>query len=494
MKKFSPLELLHPDGSANTSFVLGSDCPESLFPETNIGSEQKAELFVLAPSVKECRSDGWLEGAANSVAHRLSHDGVCYVLVPPPWRRRLIRLLSEADLVIDTSFWHFPDWTSSRYLVPLQRGPAQFAVENIFSAPPWKRILASEMFRFPGARKFLSLFWRSAGITVRHHGARPLFQWLFKRQREKDFPGAAMIRTSWRGIRGATITYCFTKGDLRPSLVTKTSFGKDSWVRLDREAEILEAVGPCARIAGAHVPQILQKEHHDPRLTLFLSTIHGRPSSDLLASRPGLLVPILTKLVAWLERWHFASVKVRPLNTKQLERDFFSPIKTLAPLLENADGYRDWLTERLQAAVGSSIPFVASHNDLTMANVLVAVHDRLGVIDWETGMAESWPLVDFYYSVTDAVRIVQGYTDWLDAFRACYEQKGSYTSDVNRWEQRLRSAIKLSSDLAELCFHACWLHHASNEHLVSRPGDPRPFLQIVQWLALNYSRPNENRN
>jgi hypothetical protein len=127
-----------------------------------------------------------------------------------------------------------------------------------------------------------------------------------------------------------------------------------------------------------------------------------------------------------------------------------------------------------------------------MANILVEEPDVFGAVDWETGLSQNWPLVDFYYAVTDAVRIAQGYTDWLEAFKACYEAKGAYTRDVHRWEEVLRSAIDLSPALTELCFHACWLHHASNEHQVSQPGTPRPFLAIVQWLALNYSRSNEN--
>ena len=494
MRRFSLLELIHPDGSANTSFVLGSNCPEHLYPELQIESDPKVALFIIAPSVEECRSEGWLEEAAKSVGQRLSEDGVCYVLLPLPWRRRMIRLLSQANLVIDLSFWHFPDWASSQYLVPLQHGPAQFAVERILTAPLWKRILAKEMFRYSSARRILGASWKSFGFSVRRPGARPLFQWLFKPEREESFSGTAIIRRSWRGNRGANILYCFPYGELLPATITKTSIVDDSLSRPDREAEVLETMGPRACTQGVRVPHVLQKKRNGQRSSLFLSPVPGRPASDLLALDPSRLSTLLTKIVGWLEYWHSATVNVRPLVEARIGQDFFAPIERLAPLLQNADGYRNWLADHIRGVAGTPFPFVAGHNDLTMANVLVDQHGHLGVVDWETGMAESWPLVDFYYAVTDAVRIAQGYTDWLEAFKACYQPKGPFAPEVDCREKRLQSSIEMSPGSAVLCFHACWLHHASNEHRVSRPGDPQPFLQIVQWLALNYSKIPLNTN
>ena len=51
--------------------------------------------------------------------------------------------------------------------------------------------------------------------------------------------------------------------------------------------------------------------------------------------------------------------------------------------------------------------------------------------------------------------------------------------------ERLRTSLRLSPEAAELCFHACWLHHARNER---RSGEEGPFLEIARWLA---RRPEE---
>jgi thiamine kinase-like enzyme len=492
MKSFSLLELLHPDGTASISIVLGSNCPEALLPERQEALDQKAALLIIAPSARECQSEGWLEKSANFVNHHLADDGVCYVLVPIPWRWKMIRLLSRLTLVIDASFWHFPDWASSQYLVPLHRGPVSFAVENIIYVPRWKQMIARQLFGSSAVRGRLGSFWKSAAISVRRPNARPLFQWLSNSNHGKEIIESAIIRQSWRGLRGASILYCFPEREALPSAIAKLASVENYSVCLEREVEALEALGPSARSAGMQVPQILLKLRNNAYSSLILSPLRGRPVSDLLASNSNLLSPLLTKIVEWLKGWHISTINLRPLNVEWLAQNFCAPLERLLPFLQNAQEYQSWLIDRIQTAVGTPLPLVSAHNDLTMANILVEEPDVFGVVDWETGLSQNWPLVDFYYAVTDAVRIAQGYTDWLEAFKACYEAKGAYTRDVHRWEEALRSAIDLSPALTELCFHACWLHHASNEHEVSQPGDPRPFLAIVQWLALNYSRSNEN--
>ena len=123
-----------------------------------------------------------------------------------------------------------------------------------------------------------------------------------------------------------------------------------------------------------------------------------------------------------------------------------------------------------------------------MWNMLLGEQGRLGVVDWESARENGLPLVDFFYAMADAVTIARGYTDRSKAFKACFVAGGTYARMVSQFATRLRRIVQLPDEMVEFCFHACWLHHAANEHRAAGPSDPRPFLKIVQWLALNRSR------
>jgi aminoglycoside phosphotransferase (APT) family kinase protein len=253
------------------------------------------------------------------------------------------------------------------------------------------------------------------------------------------------------------------------------------------EAQVLEELSPAALHAGVRVPEILGEQQNDQVSSLLLSFIAGASVSDLLVSNPGIYSQVMTKTVDWLERWHRATAILRPLQPEQFEQFLFTPLNQLAPLLQNASNYRDRLIVCSETVSGTLAPRVAAHNDLTMANLLLDDHGQLGVVDWETACPDGLPFTDFYYAVTDAVRIAARCANWLDAFKACYLPEGSHYANVSAWHARLRSAAAPPPGYAEYCFHACWLHHASNEHKTSQPGEPRPFLEIVQWLALHES-------
>ncbi len=488
MKKFSLLELLHPDGIAHTSLVLGSSCPEILRPELQERFDGNADLFILAPSGKESNSQVWLEAAVRAMSDYLAADGVGYVLVSPRYRWRVINMLYVAGLVIDSAFWHFPDSISSRYLIPMERFPGRFAVDTILSAPSLKRAFALQMFQYSSARWLMTIFWDRVGIVTRRHGARPLCQWLF--QGEQRSSGSAIIRRSWREAKGANICYGFSERDALPSVITKTSAVENA-SSLNREAKVLKNLASEARQAGVQVPKIIERQQNDQHSSLLLSFIPGQSVSDLLALKPDMFMPLMMKIVEWLDRWHRLTLTLQPFTSEQFERTVLSPLNQLTPLLQNVERYRNWLVECRALVVGNPVPLVAAHNDLTMANILFDEQNQMGVVDWETGCLENLPLVDFYYAVTDAVRIAAHCTDWLEAFKACYLPEGPYFTKVVAWREQLQSAIDPSPEFTEICFHACWLHHASNEQQTSEPGEPRPFLEIVQWLASHESKSDQ---
>jgi hypothetical protein len=122
-------------------------------------------------------------------------------------------------------------------------------------------------------------------------------------------------------------------------------------------------------------------------------------------------------------------------------------------------------------------------------NILVDESGQLGVIDWESARSEDLPLIDFFYAVVDAVAAVQRYANRAQAVANCFAPGCAAVSTVAPITARVRDAVEVPAEVPELCFHACWLCHAADEHQKEKPR--RPFLQIVQWLALHLSQFNE---
>jgi len=490
--RFSLLELFHPDGSANTSLVLGSNCPDLFQPEPPVAPGQHAELFILAPTPGECSTGGWLEAATYVLACQLAADGVGYILAPRRWRFKITRLLHRHGLLLELPIGHIPDWASSPYLVPLTTTPAHYAFSTLLSMPSWKGNLAGLWIGLPGATQVLSYLGPSVGLIFRRPGARPLFKWLFTLGAKSGRPGRVIMRTNWRGQDGAVVLYRFSQSDTQPAAVAKVAPVMTSAANHVREAMALSHLGAGACSAGARVPRVLLLAQKGNYSVLLQSTIFGRPAAELLSSQPSQLASFIERLVSWLENWHRATLVVRPLDEIKLHRTLLVPVTQLAPLLEQGEEYCHWLSRRCHAATDASMPLVATHNDLTMANVLFDEDNTLGIVDWETGREDGFPLVDFFYALTDAVMVSRGDRNRLEAFKACFAPGGVHTATAARLQAHLASVIGVPAAIIKLCFHACWLHHAINEHHTSRSADARPFLSIVQWLALHHSISEED--
>jgi hypothetical protein len=480
----SLLGLLHPDGIAIRSFVLGSSCPASLRPRPRVMDGEYADLIILAPTVAECRISGWLQEAVQSISQKLEQDGLVYILAPPRWRLQITKLLSDHGLSIDQAIIHLPDQVASRYLVPLSPIPVRYTCAKLLPLPRWGRQLAAGSFFFLGC----AWYWRilpSIGLVIRRPGARPLFEWLFRLPPQTHGCGSVVIRTGWRGQDGAVILYRFVDGDDSPSAVAKMHLIHLS--SLIGEGDILDCLGPSARNAGAQVPLRLSLGRVNGHPVLLQSMIGGQSIVSLLRSEPRRLQEILTRLVSWLESWNRCTMVRRPLDRQLLEKELLTSAALLEPLLEQGGEYRNWLAERYVPFTGASVPLVATHNDLTMWNLLLGEEGRLGVIDWEFACERGLPFVDFFYAVTDAVTATLGYDDRLKAFQECFALDGTHARMVGQFLTQLRRVVQIPDEIVDLCFHACWLHHAANECRSTGPSDRRPFLKLVQWLALNRS-------
>jgi hypothetical protein len=265
--------------------------------------------------------------------------------------------------------------------------------------------------------------------------------------------------------------------------VIKLGLSAGAASRCINEGKNLRELAPTAGAAGARVPAGCLADASAGRPVLLESVVDGQPESRLLAGDPSRVDAVVEAVSSWLQRWNAASMTVSSLDRARLERDLLAPARALAAHLPRGQEYVDLLTARCEEAVGRPVPLVAAHNDLTMLNVRFDRSGRLGVIDWEAATRESLPLGDFFYAVTDAVAATEGYADRLGACKACFDPAGRHYRSVASLRRRLETALGISPQLSELCFHACWLHHAANELRATSAAGPRPFLSILAWAA-----------
>jgi hypothetical protein len=426
----SPLELLHPDGIAHTALVLGDACPPGLAPERP--EADLVDLVVVA--------GGELAPAIQTAAERLAPDGILYVAARP-WRAA--RTIRAAGLVPGPALLTLRGTGSRRLLVPAQAAPD--ALDRLVPGAGWRGRAARLAARFGAARLLPHL--AAGGIVGRRPGARPLHEWLTT--------GSAIV--SWS--EGSSL---LVHAD---GAVAKVGGGP-------AEAELLRELGPAAREAGAGVPEPVRTGSVAGLHLLVESALPGRPAAASLTPRT--LPGYLEELVPWLQRWNTATASPRPIARADLDRALLAPLQAL----QLGEEYRRRLDELGTRTEGRGMPFVAAHHDLTTANVLIGA--GLGIVDWDAAEAAAFPLTDFFYAVADARAAADGFRDRVGAFSATFASDATPTRDVAPLQARLVAALGLEPDLVELCFHACWLRHASNELARSGPG---PFVEIARQVA-----------
>jgi len=121
-----------------------------------------------------------------------------------------------------------------------------------------------------------------------------------------------------------------------------------------------------------------------------------------------------------------------------------------------------------------------------MANILRDDSGSLGIVDWEAAIPMHFPLTDLLYLYVDAIAGTFEFDSRFGAFQACFLAQSTYMEHLDVQIKRLKRATRLPDELADLCVHACWLHHAANEQERDANASSGPFLEIAQWLTLNY--------
>jgi hypothetical protein len=479
---FSWLSLLHPDGAAARMEVR-----HGLEPDTP-GPDDSVDLSVLAATSHQGVTSRWLSYELERLTRRLAADGVGYVVVPRRWRRTAAGIASRVGLSVGPWLLHIPPLPDTRVLVPVDRRALRSAFGALVPGHRWTRRLLPAVLAVRQEGALPSLL-PSAGLVVRRPNARPTYEWLF-RKLDDEHPravapsGVAILVLSWQAPHVRAVLHGLREGDATPSLVAKVRSDGPQNEAADAEIAHLARFGPDAERAGAAIPRAFGARRLAGRHVLLESAVTGRPAADLLAQDARRLGEITARLTDWLARWH-AFTRVDSTLHQPVARVMLAGLDQLAPLLPEASSYRAWLATRCAAVSGGRLPLTAAHNDLTMWNVLVGP-GLLAVVDWEHATAEALPLSDAFYAVVDAV-VACGAPDLrLAAVRACLPPHGAHADLATRRWRQLAQDLSLSREVVTLAFHACWIHHAANETaaLAGRPG-PRPFLDVVQWLARN---------
>ena len=472
----SPLELLLPLGRSEHALVLGSICPAVLEPHRRAEGtdERRATLVVIAPSRLEAGDPAWLGAAAERAGASLAPEGVAYVLAPPRARRRLRRALRRHGLARVERFLHVPDVRRSRFLVPLRRQTLRHALAQLVPLRRRNRPFAALAAALPTARA-LELLGGPVGLAAQRTSAPDLFGWLAE---EAGPPPTAIVALGAEEADRATV-HVFPRSARSPSFVAKLGGGPDRHSVLAAAAAHAATAGSAEIVVPSPLPPLVTQPEPVWRET----ALPGTNAAVLLQRRPRRLPEIVLTLVTWLDEWQRRTASESDAPPELLDEWVREPLARLRSSIGEAGTYESRL-EALCLRTAGTVPLVTMHGDLTMANVLVqSGRTALGVVDWETSRARALPLLDLFYMLADGVAAVGAYEDRPAAARQCFSTGGESAATTASARLRLARTLGLSDDVTALCFHACWLHHAANEARVRRPGEPRPFLEIVDWVA-----------
>ena len=417
-----------------------------------------------------------LEDMADEAIAAMAPGGVLYVVAPRLLRRKALHLLRDRGLEIGEPTLRLRSG-AARYYIPLTARSLRFAVDS-WSLPHRWRLVMRLLQAAPGCSRMLSFLLPRIGFAAYRPGSSP-FSWLVSRL--TDTPAEALVATSWRGAEASALVFGFGGTDFVPVVVAKQA-PPSKLSSAYYEAKMLNQVAPFAEQAGVGVPRLIEFLDKRGQAYVLETGVSGRPLSQLLVNRLANLSTVVHNLSKWLEAWHQSSIQRAILTSADCDEIFIEPARSLAQGLLFGSEYLDWLGKASSQLVGTEVPWVNTHNDLTMANVLQDTDGGICVVDWEVARARGLPLADFWYSVCDAATAC-GAQDRATMFNHCFLEGGLHTALVAPHEQRLREIVGGPPEWLELCFHACWLQHALNEQTEKGADESSPFLAIVNALA-----------
>ena len=165
-------------------------------PANNFETGYSSDLILIAPTDAECRDWDALVAGIQTAVGILAGDGLVYVLAPRRYRRSIAAVLESSSLSITLSVLHYPDWASSRYLVPLRSGVLQYAFSSLVPTTLTRRLFARFAASSALGEKFLGMLLPWTGMVARRGGACPIGNWMFDPGNERETQRDLLISSS----------------------------------------------------------------------------------------------------------------------------------------------------------------------------------------------------------------------------------------------------------------------------------------------------------
>jgi hypothetical protein len=460
------LDLWHPTANPQSRLCLGEDAATR--GDTDNGSP--VGLAVIAPGATQSTRE-WFQSVFGVVRRRLTDDGIVWVFVRRGRRRAARRAIRNAGLVLADAVVMVPPAVGASHLVPLRPGPlVHGAARHLRIGQRLARLAApgpvASLTRVVGSR-----ILRGYAFVAVRRDAPQLFAWL-DGVIPKGGVTAFVSLSSRVDARTATVFRYPNRGS-QLDLVVKVGLDEEGRSRIERERTALTQLRPHVVSAGASMPRV-----REMTLSWALATdpLPGESIASVLARRSRALDETFEHVATWLAKWNLLTATRVDAPIALLERLVRAPAALVANAAPDLVDYADDILALARRVERRPLVVVATHNDLTMANVLLDGR-RLSILDWEEAQPTGLPLTDLWYALVDALARAQRVTH-AEAMLAYNRRAPCRVLDA---AEKHAAALGVNDDQTKLAFHATWLHHAANE--VRRGSVGGPFLGALRAVA-----------